>query len=146
MFLPSWKVFRATKLKSRQQNMTIVGKREDGNQESTMANCLLDVGDGLGSLVSQASQLMVNLKHQSQRLPRKVTLSLSPLHRLLGLPHLKYFYFDCSVILDGRETSILHSKHFLRKLKVNIVPFYWSEGFKQKYIDVFKETNSSSFV
>ena len=34
------------------------------------------------------------------------------------------------MILEGRKTSVLYSKHFLRKLKVKIVRLYLSKGFK----------------
>ena len=55
IFLPSQKVFRAARLKSRRQKSAIIGKLKDSNLQSTTASCLLDVGDDLSSLASLAS-------------------------------------------------------------------------------------------
>ena len=108
-----------------------------------MTSCLLHMENDPSSLASYVSLLLLNFNQS----PQKLTLSLPPLHWLLGLLHLKYFYFNCGVILDGRKRSILYSKLFLRKLKVKVAPCYCiSQEDLNKKNNVNKEDESSSLV
>ena len=80
------------------------------------------------SLASKASLLLVNLKSLSYQSPQNLASSLLLLHWLLRLLHLKYSYFNCGMILEGRETSILYLK-LLEEIKVSGCSIVL-EGFK----------------